>query len=388
MNELRNQIDNMIFSKMKNYKDLSKETGVPESTISKWLTHGTEISAFSFIKIISALLPDDKHEQEELIILYLKTLKDGSCLNRKVVFIISYLNRNMKVFNYLLTTCINHKYSSMKKFSRVFQLYNLRLLGGNIKEIYQKIPSFYKNATKKEKDLEVLCDILSMIIKLDLGEMKLIEGYRKKITKHFCSMRNNDLKIIYRFWVDELFSYYLLRKNELEKFRRYYNVLRHHPNLIFFPVIQSSLDLKAGESYLNSNEYEKAVMLLENALQVFRKWGDHSRYTQALNDIHFLRIKEWKDIDKIDFENLHLAEKALYHIQLEEYSQAIKILYELKEKNGKLTPLQTCYLGMAKFDLNLIRESIGMLRENNDYLFLEFAEQMYDKYSRTLEIML
>jgi hypothetical protein len=390
VNELKQYIDNMIFSKMKNYKDLSNETGVPESTISKWLTHGSEISAFSFTKIICALHPDDKCIQEQLTFQYLQSLKEGSSLNPKILFLISYLNRNMKVFHHLIEKCSCHRYKSVRKYAEIFQLYRLRLEGGNIKKLYLEIDPIRKGITKKERDVEVLCDILSMIILLDLGEIKLVEIYRKKIKKNFNKMGKSFLKVIYRFWVDELFSYYLLRKNEVEKFRRYYNILRFQKDLKFFfaPIIQSSLDLKAGESHLLSNEYNKAVMLLESSLQIFEKWGDHSRYKQALNDIHFLRIKEWKDIDKLDFKTMHLAELAFYYIKLEEYEKANILLDELEGKYGYLTAVQTCYRGMAKFDTDLIRKSIEMLKKNNDFFFVKFAEQMYDEYVGKSKIML
>lgn len=334
VNELKQYIDNMIFSKMKNYKDLSNETGVPESTISKWLTHGSEISAFSFTKIICALHPDNKCIQEQLTIQYLQSLKEGSSLNPKILFLISYLNRNMKVFHHLIEKCSCHKYKSVRKYAEIFQLYRLRLEGGNIKKLYLEIDPIRKGITKKERDVEVLCDILSMIILLDLGEIKLVEIYRKKIKKNFNKMGKSFLKVIYRFWVDELFSYYLLRKNEVEK------------------------------------------------------WGDHSRYKQALNDIHFLRIKEWKDIDKLDFKTMHLAELAFYYIKLEEYEKANILLDELEGNYGYLTAVQTCYRGMAKFDTDLIRKSIEMFKNNNDYFFVKFAEQMYDEYVEKSKIML
>lgn len=388
VNKFKNHIDNMIYSKMKNYKNLANETGVSESAISKWLTKESEITAFSFVKIICALHPEEKWLQEQLTIEYIESLKKGSSLNLKILFLISYLNRNMKVFQHLIEKGSSHKYESVKKYAKVFQLYHLRLKGENIKNIYLKIDPIRKGITKKEKDVEVLCDILSMIILLDLGEIKLVEIYRKKINKNFIKMSNNFLKIIFRFWADELFGYHLLRKNEIEKFRRYYNVLRYQKDLKFFPVIQASLDLKAGESKLLSNDYGKAVILLEQSLHIFEKWRDHSRYNQAVNDMHFLRIKEWKDIDKLDFKNLHPAELSFYHIQLKEYDKANSILDTLEKKQGSLTALQMCYRGMAKFDVELIRISIEMFKKNNDYFFAQFAEQMYKEYVKKSKIMI
>lgn len=388
MSGFKECMENLIYSKIKYNTDLSKETGVSESAISKWLTGDSEISAFSFTKIICTLIPDDKALQENLTIQYLKSLKEGSSLNPKILFVLSYLNRNMNVFAYLMKMCKSHKYSSVRKYTQVFELYQLRLEGENVKDLYGKIDLFRKNINDNEKDIDVLCDILSMIILLDLGEMELVEMYYHKINQHFLQMNKNVLKVIYKLWAVELFSYYLLRKNEVNKFNRYFNVLRRQPYFKYFPVLRATLDLKIGESKLFDNKYKEISLLFEESLCIFEKWGNESRYRHALNNLHFLRINEWKDIDKLNFEYLHPAELSFYYIQLEEYDKANLVLDRLEKEQGYLSALQVCYRGMAHFDIELIRKSIEMFRKNNDYFFVKFAEEMLDKFTQKSKIVI
>ncbi len=49
-------------------------------------------------------------------------------------------------------------------------------------------------------------------------------------------------------------------------------------------------------------------------------------------------------------------------------------------KKGYLSPMQTCYMRMAKSDLALVKKSINMFKSNNDFLYVKFAEGIYDKY--------
>ncbi|MCU5497679.1 AimR family lysis-lysogeny pheromone receptor, partial [Bacillus wiedmannii] len=104
----------------------------------------------------------------------------------------------------------------------------------------------------------------------------------------------------------------------------------------------------------------------------------------ALNDINFIRIFWWKDLNKIDFDRLHPAEYALFLIKKGKYQQAINILEEIRSKRKMLTPLQTCYLGMAKQDIHLIKQSIDMFKVNNDFLYVKFAEVIYDEYAENI----
>ncbi|CRG03431.1 Uncharacterised protein [Streptococcus pneumoniae] len=66
------------------------------------------------------------------------------------------------------------------------------------------------------------------------------------------------------------------------------------------------------------------------------------------------------------------------------FQQAIYILEQIRLKNGELTPLQTCYMGMAKKDVQLIKKSIDMFKANNDFLYVKFAEGIYNEYAESI----
>lgn len=377
MNQFLKKMDTLIFSKMTTAKNLSYETQVPEPTISKWIHQGTEISAFYFYKIAHTL-EENKHDQEQLKMEYLQNLKTGSCSNIKILFILSYLNRDTVLFTELLQHCSTHKYLIVCKYAKAFQFYQRRLQGEDIHEIYLDLKTFQSNINKKEKDLAILCDLLSIMILLDLGDIKLVPTYRNRIKRNLIKIGDSHLKMIYHFLFIELHSYYLLRRNQITLFQRHNQSLQKLKNLDFFPVMKGALHLKAGESYLLSN-YNMAIYHLEKSLEIFHLYQDESRYKQALNDLNFVRISHWRDIDKIDFKQLHPAEQALFYIELGQYDKAIILLNDLERKNGKLTALQMCYKGMATLNLSLIQQSIQMFQSNNDFFFVQYAQKAYQK---------
>ncbi|PEE39669.1 AimR family lysis-lysogeny pheromone receptor [Bacillus cereus] len=377
MNQFLKKMDTLIFSKMTTAKNLSYETQVPEPTISKWIHQGTEISAFYFYKIAHTL-EENKYDQEQLKMEYLQNLKVGSCINTKILFILSYLNRDTVLFTELLQHSNTHKYLIVRKYAKAFQFYQRRLQGEDIHEIYLELKTFQSNINKKEKDLAILCDLLSIMILLDLGDIKLVPTYRNRIKRNLIKIGDSHLKMIYHFLFIELHSYYLLRRNQITLFQRHNQSLQKLKNLDFFPVMKGALHLKAGESYLLSN-YNMAIYHLEKSLEIFHLYQDESRYKQALNDLNFVRISHWRDIDKIDFKQLHLAEQALFYIELGQNDKAIILLDDLERKNGKLTALQMCYKGMATLNLSLIQQSIQMFQSNNDFFFVQYAEKAYQK---------
>ncbi|PGM97969.1 AimR family lysis-lysogeny pheromone receptor [Bacillus cereus] len=377
LNQFLKKIDDLIFLKMKTVKNLYHETQVPEPTISKWINQGTEISAFYFYKIVHAL-EKNKNEQEKLKMGYLQNLKAGSCINTKILFILSYLNRDTVLFTELLQHCSKHKYLIVRKYAKAFQFYQRRLQGEDIHEIYLELKTFQSNINKKEKDLAILCDLLSIMILLDLGDIKLVPTYRNRIKRNLIKIGGSHLKMIYHFLFIELHSYYLLRRNQITLFQRHNQSLQKLKNLDFFPVMKGALHLKAGESYLLSN-YNMAIYNLEKSLEIFHLYQDESRYKQALNDLNFVRISHWRDIDKIDFKQLHPAEQALFYIELGQNDKAIILLDDLERKNGKLTALQICYKGMATLNLSLIQQSIQMFQSNNDFFFVQYAQKAYQK---------
>ncbi|MGN4811180.1 AimR family lysis-lysogeny pheromone receptor [Bacillus cereus group sp. MYBK108-2] len=383
MKKLSKEIDNYLSSKNKTYTDLAKEIGVAKSTVSNWINKDKELSIYTFSKIAHVVFTNDKDKQEQKIIEYLKTLDDRLNINVKVAFALAHLNDHSTLMEQIYEMCEENNDLEMKRLANVFKLYIERLNGKNVREVYLNIEKARAKNNKKNYDVEIFCDILCMLILCDLGDFGLMEGYKIRIEDNFKLVTNVYLKQLYKFWVKELWSYAVLRKDKNLEFERENRQLRTSKDLNFFPVMEALLNIRSGENVMFS-DYKKALYFFQEALYVLNGAKSSLKYNIALNDINFIRIVWWKDLDKIDFEKLHLAEYALYLIKLGKFQQAIYILEQIRLKNGELTPLQTCYMGMAKKDVQLIKKSIDMFKANNDFLYVKFAEGIYNEYAESI----
>ncbi|EJQ37497.1 hypothetical protein IEI_05902 [Bacillus wiedmannii] len=383
MKKLSKEIDNYLSSKNKTYTDLAKEIGVAKSTVSNWINKDKELSIYTFSKITHVVFTNDKDKQEQKIIEYLKTLDDRLNINVKVAFALAHLNDHSTLMEQIYEMCEENNDLEMKRLANVFNLYIERLNGKNVREVYLNIEKARAKNNKKNYDIEIFCDILSMLILCDLGDFGVMEGYKIRIEDNFKFVTNAYLKQLYEFWVKELWSYAVLRKDKNLEFERENRQLRTYKDLNFFPVMEALLNIRSGENVMFS-DYKKALYFFQEALYVLNGAKSSLKYNIALNDINFIRIVWWKDLDKIDFEKLHLAEYALYLIKLGKFQQAIYILEQIRLKNGELTPLQTCYMGMAKKDVQLIKKSIDMFKANNDFLYVKFAEGIYNEYAESI----
>lgn len=383
MKKLSKEIDNYLSSKNKTYTDLAKEIGVAKSTVSNWINKDKELSIYTFSKITHVVFTNDKDKQEQKIIEYLRTLDDRLNINIKVAFALAHLNDHLTLMERIYEMCEENNDLEMKRLANVFNLYIERLKGKNVREVYLNIEKARAKNNKKNYDIEIFCDILSMLILCDLGDFGVMEGYKIRIEDNFKFVTNVYLKQLYEFWVKELWSYAVLRKDKNLEFERENRQLRMSKDLNFFPVMEALLNIRSGENVMFS-DYKKALYFFQEALYVLNGAKSSLKYNIALNDINFIRIVWWKDLDKIDFEKLHLAEYALYLIKLGKFQQAIYILEQIRLKNGELTPLQTCYMGMAKKDVQLIKKSIDMFKANNDFLYVKFAEGIYNEYTEII----
>ncbi|KIP25083.1 hypothetical protein BG10_1647 [Bacillus thuringiensis serovar morrisoni] len=79
-------------------------------------------------------------------------------------------------------------------------------------------------------------------------------------------------------------------------------------------------------------------------------------------------------MDKIKI--YHPAEESFLEIIRGNYANAIRILSDLEKKNGFLTPMQYCYLGIAKGDISLIEKSITLFECAGNRFYCQFPKKM------------
>lgn len=361
------------------HKVVAKELGIPETTFSNWYTKEQNISIYSLLKISSKLSPLERNIQEEDVIQHLKKHSRQN-LNVKMAFLIAHLNGFDKLLDFVIELCQNHSTLELARCYKIFYLYKCRLNGSkDIEEIFLEIESSKAVANKKHFQIRMLCDILSMLILCDLGKFDLMIKYKKRVEDDLRLVKNKELINLYHFWIESIWGYSLLRSNDVIGFQKVYKNLMDFEDLSFFPVMQAVVDSRMGESNLFLNEVS-AFHYLEKACNTFTLLGEKHKYKIALNTLNFLRIITWKDVDKIDMNTLDIAEKSLYFIILDQKDQANKLLDYLEVKNGKLSPMQRLYRGMANNDLEGISSVIDVMKIKNDFFYAGFAQKIFNEY--------
>lgn len=172
---------NYLSLQNRTYTDLAKEIGVAKSTISNWISKDKELSIYTFSKIAYVISNGNKDQQEQNVISYLETLSDRLNINVKVAFAIAHLNDHIELMKKIHVLCNNSDDLEMKRCGNIFKLYLERLNGQNVREVYLKIEKARTISNKKNYDIEIFCDILSMLILCDLGDFGLMEGYKMRI---------------------------------------------------------------------------------------------------------------------------------------------------------------------------------------------------------------
>lgn len=118
-------------------------------------------------------------------------------------------------------------------------------------------------------------------------------------------------------------------------------------NFFSFPKVNAYL--KLGESYIfSANEYEKAKYYLEKTLEVIgdsKINGIERKRKMVQHTLSFLKIHHDKGISSLDV--VHPGELAYLRIKQGKKIEARKLLNQLNEKNGRLTDIQTAYLGLT-----------------------------------------
>ncbi|MGM2743206.1 AimR family lysis-lysogeny pheromone receptor, partial [Bacillus cereus group sp. Bce013] len=85
------------------------------------------------------------------------------------------------------------------------------------------------------------------------------------LNPNFKFVTNVYLKQLYEFWVKELWSYAVLRKDKNLEFERENRQLRMSKDLNFFPVMEALLNIRSGENVMFS-DYKKALYFFQEAL--------------------------------------------------------------------------------------------------------------------------
>lgn len=378
MNGVYKRFNKILESQNRSWSSIAKATSTSDSSITEWGKKNKQISAFKVAKIAHEIYPNNVEMMEQSCIENFSIYTRTSRINTKRLFAIAYLNANESIMKYLIQVCINHEDYQIRKFSKIMQLFYSRIKKDkNIDQIYLEIDDIRKILTKEDVDMAILCDILTISILGDKGHFNIFEVYKNRAADKLSYIEEKDLQGLYDFWITDIWSYSLQRKNNLKGFRACNDLLWHYKDLNFFPMMQAMLLSRVGESNIFM-DYSLAIENLNSALQICKERKCDYKQEVILNNMNFTKLYWKKDIHTIDVNTLHPAEMCLYLYEIGEHEQAKKRIIEMEVKS-ELTAMQTAYKGVIFSDKRTLERAIDMFKSNNDFFFVQFAIAAYNK---------
>ncbi|MEK4418903.1 AimR family lysis-lysogeny pheromone receptor [Bacillus sp. FSL K6-0268] len=380
MKDIRIFLKKILENSLYTQNGLAKEINASSSVFTDFFTHNKEISMYTVYKFTQILI----NEQKENIELYCSNVffdykKNINC-NLKLLFVISYINGYKQMQKTLITIASTHHEPHIRHYANLFKLFKKRADQQCNKKILKELEKVRANiSTKEQVEMGILCDILYLLAAGDIGDFGMLQVYVERVKENIEQLRGKEIYSIYIMWIDDIWGYLLLRNFDVKGFTESHKQLHENKELKFFPVVSAMMDVRKGEESMFRN-YEESRRYLSNGLQVLREYKCELKYRIALNNLNFLKLIHNRDLDTICIEDLHPAELALYWILKGKMKKAIRILKKLLEEQGELSAIQTCYLGQATNNLNLLARANEMCIEKKDYFFLQYTKKVYEEY--------
>ncbi|MEB8976596.1 AimR family lysis-lysogeny pheromone receptor, partial [Bacillus cereus] len=149
-----------------------------------------------------------------------------------------------------------------------------------------------------------------------------------------------------------------------------------------FNLLRASALVYLAESF-TFDCYESASKYIKESLEQLEPYyfeREKQRRQEILNTFAFIKLVNKKELDKIKI--FHPAEESLLEIIKGNHKNAVIILNDLEKKNGFLTPMQYCYLGIAKNDITLIEKSIALFECAGNRFYCKFPKKMVVEFNK------
>lgn len=343
---------------------LSKKTGKSVSTISQYMNGKTMVPFSSYHTIINIIYEYDETTIERLVYQYCM-LPEITPINIKTILEWGIQQGKIQLLDEFI-----RKKEIPPQLTSIISLYSALL--SRIKNNVNK-SEFYRfieeNRIPKNTDPEakVLADIAKYYAFIDMGGHEIIHSL---IDQTYVTLKEIESKYVhdaYSIRLAEVKAICEMKSGNTTIAKKIVKKIDWEYNEEDFPIIFTSLysliaEITAAEDFNESQRY------IKKALKVIQK-GGYPTYRKRL-----IELKATHDFIKIyheDFKGLYLETKpeiAFYYSLNSNEDLAIRILNELEEEQGQLTPFQTFSLALAKHEITLAEQAIHELRrKGNNY---------------------
>lgn len=382
LNDFLNEIINEIDSQKKNQEDIAKEIGFSPGTFSKNLTGKTQFGFWNIIKLFSILYVNDIHKQREM----LHTFCSVTTSKKNLRIAMEYAN--VKGDLVLLKLVVDQEKSSSLAMNRewayVYELVWQRSSGLIAKqELLDTLEDRKGKKVIKTNEMKILYGILTCYTMCDLETYNSLSEYAEVLLPKVEEISDNFIKAAYFGRIKECLSFAYLVQDKLEDLRSTcHEILKLDNPMNCFNLLRASAFVYLAESY-TFECYDTSSKYIHKSLEQLGSCNferELQRRKLILNTFLFIKLVNKQELKNIEI--YHPAEKAFLEIIKGNYKNAVEILNDLEKKNGILSPMQYCYLGIAKNDISLIKKSIELFECAGNRFYSKLPKKIVVEFNK------
>lgn len=373
-------IDEIDFQR-KNQEDIAKIVGISPGTLSKNLTGKNQFGFWNLIKLLNILYPSDFHKQRKM----LHTFCSVTTSKKNLRIAMEYANAkgDLSLLKLLVDRERKSSLAMNREWAYVYEMVLLRS-NGTIKkqELLSRLEDHKGSKIIKTIEMKVLCGILTYYTMYDLEKYNSLFEYAEMLLPDINAITDSFIKSSYLGRIKEGLAYAYLVQDNLEMSRKLCKeILAIDDPKNCFHLLRASALAYIAESY-TFDCYDSASWYMKKALKQLGPCNferEKQRKQSILNTYAFIKLVNKQELENIDI--YHSAEKSFLEIIRGNHKKAVEILSDLEKKNGMLTPMQYCYLGIAKNDISLIEKSIMLLECAGNRFYCRFPKKIVVEFN-------
>ncbi|MGH0488232.1 AimR family lysis-lysogeny pheromone receptor [Bacillus mycoides] len=373
-------IDTIDFQR-RNQRDLAKEMGVAAGTLSKNLTGKTQFGFWSLLKLLN-ILYDDINKRQEM--LYNFCSVTTSKINLRIAMEYANAKGDLGLLKLVVDSEKKSSLAMNREWAYAYELVWMRssgILQG--KALLDELEERKKRKIIKTEEIKVLYGILTFYTMYDLEKFNSLFDYAEVMQPNIELITDEFIRAAYSGRIKEGLSYAYLMQDKVDKARELcHEILNLEDDKECFSLLRASALVYLAESY-TFESYERATWYINKSLDMLNLCQSeraNKRKEAILTTYAFIKLVNQQGLDNIII--YHPAEEAFFEIVKGNSQRAIEILIELEKNKGFLTPMQYCYLGIAKNDVTLIENSIIQFECEGNRFYSKFPKKILVKFTK------
>ncbi|MGA5660404.1 AimR family lysis-lysogeny pheromone receptor [Bacillus bombysepticus] len=378
---LNQLIDEIDFQRLKQ-EDLAKKISISGGNLSKNLSGNREFNFWTVVKLLNILYEGNTMKKKELIHKFCTTTVSKK--NSRIAMEYANTIGDLELLGLLIEKEKTSSLAINREWAYVYELVWKRGKGILTGTSFLEELELRKNSRIiKTKEMHVLLGILTFYTMYDLERFNSLFDYAEVLLPEVNNIQDEFVKTAFSTRIKEGLAYAYLTAEKIEECRALcHQIINTDDMNNCLTLLQASAFVYLGESYM-LEDYSQAEWHIKKSLSTI---GDclfermKKRKKNILNTYAFFKLINGKQVDFI--EECGEAEKAFNEIVNGDKEVAKKILKDLKIKNGKLSAMQTCILGLANGDEDLVKEAIKIYECGGNLFYSKFAKILLEDIYR------